>query len=54
MEEAVEAMRRGRYARGSESAFERLTDRLREYLRTRTKDHWIMFLAGLVLGILLG
>ncbi len=36
------------------SGVERLTERLTEYLRTRTSEHWVMFLAGLVVGSLLG
>ena len=36
------------------SAFDRLVERLTEYLRTRTSEHWVMFLAGLVVGSLLG
>jgi hypothetical protein len=33
---------------------ERLIERLGAYLRSRDKDHWLMFAAGLVLGIVLG
>ena len=36
------------------SGFDRLLDRLADYLRTRTSEHWVMFLAGLVLGSLIG
>jgi len=31
----------------------RLVDRLGRYLRSRTTDHWIMFLAGAVIGAIL-
>jgi hypothetical protein len=34
--------------------FQRLADAFAGYLRTRTADHWVMFVAGLVLGVLLG
>ena len=33
---------------------ERLLDQFLAYLRTRTADHWLMFLAGLMLGVWLG
>ncbi len=36
------------------SGFERVFDRLTAYLRSRTGDHWIMFVAGLVIGLILG
>lgn len=29
-------------------------DRARRYLRSRTADHWLMFMAGILLGALLG
>ena len=32
---------------------ERLLDRFTAYLRSRTADHWLMFLAGFVLGAVL-
>lgn len=44
--------RAGRRAR--ERAGARPGGRLRAYLRSRTADHWIMFAAGLVLGVVLG
>lgn len=30
------------------------TDRAREFLRTRRNEHWVMFFAGLVIGLILG
>jgi hypothetical protein len=36
------------------SAFERIADQALTYLRTRTADHWLMFVAGVVLGLLIG
>ncbi len=39
-----------RYGR---SAWERGSSRFMDYLRSRRSDHWIMFLAGLVLGLIL-
>ncbi|HET6521946.1 MAG TPA: hypothetical protein VFG47_19315 [Geminicoccaceae bacterium] len=33
---------------------ERLLDQFTAYLRGRTADHWLMFLAGLILGVVLG
>ncbi len=46
------AGRAGRRAR--ERAGARAGERFCAYLRSRTADHWIMFAAGLVLGMLLG
>lgn len=37
----------------SRGTWQRLVDRLAKYVRSRTTDHWIMFLAGVVLGALL-
>ncbi len=36
-----------------DDGWKRLGARLRRYLRTRTTDHWIMFLAGVVIGAIL-
>ena len=33
--------------------WQRLINQLEEYVRSRTADHWIMFMAGLVIGALL-
>jgi hypothetical protein len=41
---------RGRHADG----FERAGSRILEFLRSRTADHWIMFLAGVVVGMIVG
>ncbi len=46
------AKRAGRRAR--ERAGAHPGERLFAYLRSRTADHWIMFAAGLVLGVVLG
>lgn len=36
------------------SGLERGLERAIAYLRTRTADHWLMFTAGLVIGLILG
>ena len=36
------------------AAWERGWARLTDYVRTRRSDHWVMFLAGLVIGLILG
>ena len=36
------------------STFERSAERFLGSLRSRTADHWLMFVAGLVLGMLIG
>ena len=41
---------RGRHTDG----FERARNRVLEFLRSRTADHWIMFLAGIVVGMIVG
>jgi hypothetical protein len=41
-------------AAAARTTAERLLDQLLAYLRTRTADHWLMFLAGLMLGVWLG
>ena len=41
-------------SRGSRTAFERMTAQALAYLRSRTADHWLMFAAGLVLGLMVG
>jgi hypothetical protein len=33
--------------------FERFGEQLLDYLRSRTVEHWLMFLAGLVVGLVL-
>ena len=38
---------------GSQS-FHRWVERARAYLKSRTADHWLMFIAGLLIGALLG
>ena len=42
-----------RYVRHA-NAWERGSSRFMGYMRSRRSDHWIMFLAGLVLGLILG
>ena len=39
--------------RGNQSSWQRAADKLGRYLRSRTTDHWIMFLAGAIIGALL-
>jgi hypothetical protein len=36
------------------STFERSAERFLGYLRSRTADHWLMFAAGAVLGLMVG
>ena len=36
------------------STFERSAERFLGYLRSRTADHWLMFAAGVVLGLMVG
>jgi hypothetical protein len=45
---------RGYGAPSGRSAFERLGEQALGYLRSRTADHWLMFLAGLVVGLIVG
>jgi hypothetical protein len=40
--------------RDHRTAFERLAGRGLQYLRSRTSEHWLMFGAGLAIGLLLG
>ncbi len=42
------------YPDNRESAWERLSERLLDYLRTRNSEHWLMFFAGLGIGLVLG
>ena len=42
----------GRACSGEQN-FDRWVERTRLYLKSRTADHWMMFIAGLVLGALL-
>ena len=36
------------------TGFERLAGRALAYLRSRSSEHWLMFCAGLAIGLLLG
>jgi hypothetical protein len=45
---------RGYGDRNGRTAFERITEQASSYLRSRTADHWLMFLAGLVFGLIIG
>jgi hypothetical protein len=36
------------------TGFERLGEQALGYLRSRSVDHWLMFLAGLVIGLIVG
>ena len=40
--------------RGSRTTFERISEQALAYLRSRTADHWLMFAAGVVLGLMVG
>ena len=42
------------YGRDDRGAFERLAERAIAYLQSRSVEHWLMFMAGLVLGLLIG
>lgn len=60
LEENVTAMnrwndasdRRTAYSPRREQGLDRWVERTRLYLRSRTVDHWLMFVAGLVIGAL--
>ena len=41
-------------SRDSRTAFERMAGRGLAYLRSRTAEHWLMFAAGVVLGLMVG
>jgi hypothetical protein len=45
---------RGYGARSERTGFERVSERAMAYLRSRTADHWLMFAAGLVVGMIVG
>jgi hypothetical protein len=36
------------------TAFERLAEQALAYLRSRSADHWLMFIAGLAIGLVIG
>jgi hypothetical protein len=36
------------------TGFERLRGVALDYLRSRSSEHWLLFFAGLVIGVLLG
>ena len=40
--------------RNHRTIFERLAAGALDYLRNRSSEHWLMFCAGLVVGLLLG
>jgi hypothetical protein len=40
--------------RNHQTGFERLASSALDYLRSRSSEHWLMFCAGLVVGLLLG
>jgi hypothetical protein len=42
------------YHAGHKDGFERAGTRLMDFLRSRTADHWLMFLAGIVIGMIVG
>ena len=41
-------------SRNHRTVFERLAAAALDYLRSRSSEHWLMFCAGLVVGLLLG
>ena len=34
--------------------FERIVEQAGDWLRSRTTEHWVMFLIGLIVGLVLG
>jgi hypothetical protein len=40
--------------RDRRTGFERAVEQGLTYLRGRTADHWLMFLAGLAIGVIIG
>ena len=44
--------RRTAYGARREQGLDRWVERTRLYLKSRTADHWLMFVAGLVIGAL--
>jgi hypothetical protein len=47
--------RAGRYGNGDHRAgFDRLASDALGYLRSRTSEHWLIFLAGVLIGLFLG
>ncbi len=42
------------FPRAERSGIERLGARIADYVRSRRTDHWIMLLAGLVMGLVVG
>jgi hypothetical protein len=40
--------------RNHRTGFERLASGALDYLRTRSPEHWLMFFAGLMVGLFLG
>jgi hypothetical protein len=45
---------RGHGGPDQRNGFERLGEQALGYLRSRSVDHWLMFLAGLVIGLIVG
>ena len=41
-------------ARSGTDGFERVGSRILDFLRSRSADHWIMFFAGIVIGMIIG
>jgi hypothetical protein len=42
------------YGPDQRTGFERLAEQALGYLRSRTADHWLMFIAGLAIGLIIG
>ena len=40
--------------RDHRATFQRLASSALDYLRSRSSEHWLMFCAGLVVGLMLG
>jgi hypothetical protein len=47
--------RAGLYGRHNDrTGFERLASGVLDYLRSRSSEHWLMFVIGLMIGLFLG
>jgi len=40
--------------RDNRTGFERTVEQALSWLRARTADHWLMFVAGLAIGLIIG
>lgn len=42
------------YGHHQRTGFERMVSHALDYLRSRSSEHWLMFVAGLLVGVFLG